>query len=456
MRRQEYLLKVFTLILVSVYPGQGGYCEMVANQDDLYAEFEQLVQTKQKAKAIEVGQNLFERLISEHPENLSLQNLQRRLHAANSIAKLISNGLVSRQKQSLSNIIGTDILPELPSMRRHEKESDYLLLPAHQLYWSHLECFPDELSIDGFSTTESKFLHRYYDLRMQSWIKEVANNTKQVTVTNRESVGLLSYSIVLPLLYLSEKEPRWENLDYLYEIVGLDNLDTLSDFCLLRMERPNTAKAIKKYKSQLEGGNFSIVDWSLAASTKCVENHRPDLAEKLLSMAIDTIDDKDKVVEIKLKIAESYGKYGDTAAATERCKQIAIDFSDSLLYGKVISTYFAYLARQSKAQEILAEIEPALKSPQCQTYLPQLMYLKWWSLYKTNQQVLANQIGQKLIEDHGTNPCTAPVLLAQAIDALSNQHYEKCQKLLTQLVKNFPQTNSAKKAQKILARLNNK
>jgi hypothetical protein len=205
-----------------------------------------------------------------------------------------------------------------------------------------------------------------------------------------------------------------------------------------------------------QGKSFSLVDWALAVSTKCFENHRPDLAEKLLTTTIDALGDKEKVVELRLKIAECYGKCGDNVAAAKRCKQIVEDFPDSLLYGKVMSSYFAYLARQLKAEEILAEIDSVLESPSCQRYLSQLIYLKWWALRKTNQQILAKKIGEQLIEDHERNPHIAPVLLAHATDALSNQQYEKCRQLLVQLTKNFPKTNSAKQAKKILVRLGRK
>jgi len=456
MQKQRSKLIIIILILISIHSGQSKCSKAQVEQDKPYLEFEQLVQSKQNTKAIEIGHGLFERLVSEYPENASLHDLQRRLKVAQDIAELISKNLKSRQKKSLEDIIGLDILPELPSMETNKEERGYLLAPAEQLYWTHLEFFSHELNMQGVSATESKFLRRYYCLRMQSWIEEVATIVTQVVITNPESSDLSYYSFVLPLLYLGEEEPGWNNPEFLLALADSDKLDAISDFCLFRVERPKAAFAIAKCKASSRGKSFSLVDWTLAISIKCVENHRPDLAEKLLTTAIDALGDKDMVVELRLKIAECYGKYGDNEAAAKRCKQIARDFPDSLLYGKVMSSYFAYLARQSKAKEILAEIDSALESPLCQSYLSQLIYLKWWALRKTNQQVLAKKIGEQLIEDHESNPYIAPVLLAHATDALSNQQYEKCRKLLVQLTKDFPETNSAKQAQKILVRLEKK
>lgn len=453
MQKQRTKLIIIILILISVHSGKSRYCKAQVEQDKLYLEFDQLAGNKQNTKAIEIGQGLFERLVSKYPENASLYGLQRRLKVAQDLAELIGKSLKSRQKKSLEDIVGLDTLPELPSMEANEEERGYLVAPAEQLYWTHLESFSHELNIQGVSAAESKFLRGYYCLRMQGWIEEVATIVTQVVITNPESSDLSYYSFVLPLLYLGEKEPGWNNPEFLLALVDSDKLDAISDFCLFRVERPKTSFAIAKCKARSQGKSFSLVDWALAVSTKCVENHRPDLAEKLLTTAIDALGDKDMIVELKLKIAECYGKYGDNEAAAKRCKHIAKDFPDSLLYGKVMSSYFVYLARQSKAKEILAEIDSALESPLCQRYLSQLMYLKWWALRRTNQQILAKKIGEQLIEDHEGNPYIAPVLLAHATDALSNQQYEKCRKLLIQLIKNFPKTKSAKQAQKILVRL---
>ncbi|MDH4241152.1 MAG: hypothetical protein OEW48_16460 [Phycisphaerae bacterium] len=456
MQKQRSEMIIIVLILISIYSGQSTYCNTQVEQESLYLEFEKLVQTRQNSKAIETGHGLFERLVSKYPENASLHDLQRRLKVAQDIVELISKGLKSRQKKSIEDIIGLDKRLDLPSVGTNEEVHGYLLVPAEQLYWTHLESFSHELNIQGVSATESIFLWGYYCLRMQSWIKEVAINITRVIVTNPDSSDLSYYSFVLPLLYICEEESGWKKLEFLFALVDSGNLDTISDFCLLRVDRPSVAFAIAKYKAISQGKSFSSVDWALAESTKCFENHRMNIAEKILNAAIDALSDKDKIVEMRLKIAEYYGKSGDNLAAAKRCKQIAGDFPDSLLYGKVMSSYFAYLARQLKAEEILAEIDSVLESPSCQRYLSQLLYLKWWALRKTNQQVLAKKIGEQLIEDHERDPHIAPVLLAHATDALSNQQYEKCRQLLVHLTKNFPKTNSAKQAQEILVRLGRK
>jgi hypothetical protein len=456
MQKRKCVFVIIILILVSIYSGRSTYCNAQIKQDNPYLEFEQLVRNKQYTKAITIGDALFERLVSKYPANAGLHDLHGRLKVAQDLIELIRKGLESRQKMSLEDIISLDILPEFPPTGNDQGQANYFLPPAEQLYWTYQEPFSYELKIQKVSYAESKFLLGYYDIKIQSWIKEIVNIVTHLIVTNPQSSHLSYYSFVLPLLYLCEEDPGWNKPDSLLALIGSDNLDVMLDFCLLRVDRPEAALTIAKYKAISQGKSFPVVEWALAAGTKCIENHRPDLAERLLTGAIDTLDDKEKVVELRLKVVEGYGECGDNATAAKKCGQITKDFPNSSLYGKVTSSYFAYIAKQSQPEQILAEIDSALQSRQCQRYLPQLMYLKWWALHKTNQQILAKKTGEKLIENHGSCPCIAPVLLVLGTDALSNQQYEKCQQLLVQLTRNFPQTNSAKQAQKILVRLDNK
>jgi len=456
MRKHWSEIIIVALILISIRAGQRTTCDAQVKQQNLHLEFEQLVQTGQNSKAIETGRVLFERIVSKYPDNNSLHELQERFKVAQYLVEFISRNLKYRQKKSIENAISLEIKLELPSIRTNEEERGYLLEPPEQLYWTHFKSFSHELSIQGVSTVDAKFLRGYYCLRMQSWVREVATVVRKVIITNPEFSDLSYYSFVLPLLYIDEQENDWKELEYLFAFVDSDYLDAISDFCLLRVDRPGASCEITKYQAKSRGKSFSSIDWALTASAKCAENHRLGLAEKILNTAIDAIGDKEKVVELRLKIAEYYGKCGDSITAAKRCKQIAGDFPDSLLYGKVMSSYFAYLARQLKAKQILTEIDSVLESPSCQWYLSQLMYLKWWALRKTNQQILAKKIGEQLIEDHERNPHIAPILLAHATDALSNQQYEKCRLLLVRLTKNFPETNSARQAQKILVRLDRK
>ena len=428
MQKQGHKLITVLWILLIFYSCSSGYCQEQG------------------------GQKLFDSLISKYPENKSLKDTREKLDMACRLVKLIKDGLESKQKQALADILESEILPEITGASQQDKQSSHMLAPPEHLYWTNLEFFASGIALEGFLQTESEFLQRYYELRMQSYIEQVTDVVTEVMVINPESSGVVCYSFILPLLYLREGDPAWERGDYLSDLIGQDNLAALSDFSLLSIERPRTAMAAAKC-SKSQQKVFSAFQWGLSASEKCVEKHRPDLAERLLHLVIDEIAEQDKIVELKLKVAEGYSKCGDNPTAVRACEKIARDFADSPLYGKVMSSYFRYMARDFEAEKILAEIDTVIHEPRCSRYLPQLTYLKWWALRKTNQYDAAAELARKLIKNYSDNPAIAPVLLAHAADALANQRYEQCRKLLSNLTNNFPQTDSAKEAEKILNRL---
>lgn len=454
MQKQRNVLIIIVLMLISISSRQSRYCNAQVEQDNSYLEFEQLVQNEQTVKAIEIGEVLFSGLITKYPKNINLQDLQERLKVASDLTKLIIQGLESRQKEILTNMTKSDVLSNLTPLVKREEGITYLLPPSEQFYWTNLEFFSSEPKILGIPTEESKFLRQYYDLRMQNWIEQVANITTQLVIANPESSDLYPYSLVLPLLYIPESVSSWENLHCLFAIMKPINLDVLVDFCLLRVERPEAAISIAKYQAKSTGRTFSIINWAPAVSTKCVQNHRPDIAEKLLRTAINNISDESKITKLRLKVAEGYAKCGDNMNAAKECWQIVKDFPNTPLYGEVMYSYFAYLAWSLEAKKVLAEIDLILSIPRCRRYRPQLMYIKRWALRKTDQQDLANRISESLIGEYPEHPIVAPVLFVHAINSLSSKRYNQCQELLVKLMRDFPQTNWASLAQRMLSRLN--
>ncbi|MFC1677135.1 hypothetical protein ACFL3G_08755 [Planctomycetota bacterium] len=448
MQKQSCQLIIIISTLILVYSGLNRCYSAQEKPVNNYLIFEQLLEQGPTAKAIEIGEDLFTALISKYPENKGLSDLKKKIEVAENITKLIITDFKSKQKKTLVDIGGLDIFSKSTAVRKNKEQATALVPTPERLYWSNIQYFQSESNFEGLRHREAGFLYKYYDLRMKTWIGQIIGITNQVIITNPESSDLYQYSFILPLLYKSEGDRAWEREDFLAAITEYDNFESIADFCLLRLERPRTAIAIAKFMTK-----NSFIDWCAAASERCTQNNRPDTAEILLRKAIEKINDETREVELRLKIAKNYGDCGDSTMAVEECKQIASEFPQAELYGKVISSYFSYLAKEAKAEKILSEIDAVLEKPQCENYRAQLLYLKWWALHKRAQVDAAYKIGEKLIKDYGANACIAPILLAHATDALSNQDYKRCEDLLIRLTENFPETNSAQQAQKILSSL---
>jgi hypothetical protein len=417
-----------------------------------YQVFAELLESGQTAKAMELGRALFEDVVSRHAEHKGLRQVEDSLKSASEISELIVRYLERKQQGTFVDIAESGVAPDA-ALAPGGDQVEHFPPSAEQLYWDNVEVFRGEPDLGGISVRDARFVRQYRALKMDSHIEHVSKLTAHVLICRFGSSSLWQYSLVLSLFWLGECDERWASFDVLFGLADTAGLDAMVEFCLLRAERPETAKAIAKYKARSKAKTFSLVDWSVEAGSKCVEQGRADLAERLLRAAIRSICDESKIIELRLRIAGGHSRCHDHARAAQVCAKTAKEYPDSVFYGRLMHDYFSYLARQSQAEQILVNIDSELAKPACRGYLAELLYLKWWSLRKTGQSGKAGAIGERLIEQYGENRCVAPVLLARATDALSNQQYDRCRELLDWLVAKFPNTKSAQRGQEISASL---
>jgi len=417
--------------------------------DPEYERFMQMADDGKRAQALELGDSLFEALLEQKPENPTLALLTQRLGVAEQISALVISGLRPSRPKLLEGIPGMEDIGLPPPAHEDRATRTSLPPPAQDLYWTHLSAFTDELALDDLPMQQATFIGRYYDLQMQDSIMKIS---RQIVVADPNSSENACYAIVLPLVYLCGRDNAWDQVESFLALFSPNQLDVLWRFSLVQAERPKASAQIARCQAEMTGKDFSLAVWALDAADACIANHRPDLARKLLHIAIDDTKERSKIAELRLKIAEGYARCGDYAAAARTCGQIADDLPDAPFYGRTMATYFGYLAREAKTDQIVTETEPALRDVRCKPYLPQILYLRWWALCKVNRQDEAVRVAQRLIEQYPSNPCVAPVLLERATDALARQQYDQCRELLTKLTKGFPGTESAKRAEGILAR----
>lgn len=444
------LILIIVLVPVSIriirLSRQSSHVEVI---DPEYERFMQMADDGKRAQALELGGSLFKALLQQKPQNSTLALLTQRLSVAEQISVLVISGLRPSQPKLLEGIPGMEDLGLPPPAHENRATPTSLPLPAQDLYWTHLSAFSCELALDDLPMQQATFLGRYYDLQMQDSIMKIS---RQIVVADPNSSENACYAIVLPLLYLCGRDNAWGQIEPFLALFSPHQLDVLWRFSLLQAERPHASARIARYQAKMMGKDFSLVAWALDAADACVANHRPDLARQSLYTAIDDTTDRNEMEELRLRIAEGYDRCGDYATAARTCRQIADDLPDTPFYGRTMAMYFGYLAREAKTDQIVTETESALQDARCKSYLPQILYLRWWALCKVNRQDEAVRIARRLLEQYPSNPCVAPVLLERATDAIARQQYDQCRELLMKLTKDFAGTESARRAKEILAR----
>ncbi len=123
--------------------------------------------------------------------------------------------------------------------------------------------------------------------------------------------------------------------------------------------------------------------------------------------------------------------------------------------GKAIWLYYYALSRSNNISQILAGIDEVLNDRRCAAYKAKLMYIKWWSLRRTRDQIAGvAALEHELLRLYGNDPMVAPILLSRATDSLASQDYAGALEALTGLLQKFPSTNAAIQAKKMLVKLN--
>jgi tetratricopeptide (TPR) repeat protein len=444
------LILIVVIVLVSIWVARLSHQSSPGMAiDPNYKRFIQMSDGGKKAQALELGNSLFKALFGQKPKNPTLSMLTQRLSVAEQIGACVTSSFRQSRPKLLDGVPAIEDLGLPSPVHEHRATSTSLAPPARDLYWTYLGVFTGELVLDDVPLLEATFLDRYYDLQMQDSIMKIA---RQVVVTDPNSSENTCYAFVLPLLYLCQRDNAWDQIESFLTLFSPNQLDVSWQFSLLHAERPQASAQIAQCRARITGKDFSLAAWALDAADACVANHRADLAKKSLHIAINETKDQNKIVQLRLKIAECYAQCGDYAVAAQTCRQIVDDLPDTPFYGKTMTTYFRYLAREAKAGQIVKETEPALQDVRCKSYLPQILYLRWWALCKINRQDEAVRVAQRLLDQYPINPCIAPVLLERATDALARQKYDQCREFLTKLMKDFPCTESAKRAEEILAR----
>jgi tetratricopeptide (TPR) repeat protein len=432
---------------VVLRPRPSGPEEMM---DPNYQRFTQLVAEDRETEVMGLGNSLFQALLRKKLDDSGLALLAKKLEAAWKIEDLLADRIRPNQAAILDGIAAMNDLG-LPAPTSGNAGGEEVLLPsARELYWTHLGPFRDEPVFERLTKQEAAFCRQYYELRMQDAIVGIGH---QVIIANPESSELACHAMVLPLLYLHGRDDAWDQVESLLALLRPEVLDSLAKFILLQVERAEASMAVSRYRAMALGEEFSPVSWACDAADACVTNHRPDLADKLLRDVAAEMKDRDETTRLHLRIAEGYAQCGDYAVASQVCEETLADLPNASLYGRTVAIHLGYLAKDGDAEQVVARTASTLEDPRCKPHLAQILYLRWWALCKTNRSQEAVQIAQRLLEQYPRNPCVAPVLLERATDALAHQEYHQCRELLTRLTNDFANTESARRARDILARL---
>ena len=139
---------------------------------------------------------------------------------------------------------------------------------------------------------------KFYGLQLEAYVQEVIDSVKAVTAINPECLEVLEvyeYGVVLPGLAPASLPEDTGCQALSAGCVGDENSGLyLSDFSCRRIGCARLALEIASRSAPgARQTPFSPADWAIRAAQQCVVDHRPDLAERCLLVAIDTLSPED-------------------------------------------------------------------------------------------------------------------------------------------------------------------
>ncbi len=439
-------LLVVAFVLFLIAGGAGGTS---ANSIE-WTDFMEAVSMSDDARALSIGRVLFPALKRKYARDAGFTALESRLNAAEFLAQKMQQQLRRATDARVSAMAG-----EVAEARNGSPISGAMpVAPAKRFYETSLTVFSKPVHIVGLSDEERAFLAKYYDLRLRLLTAAVAKAGQGLAITDPDFKGAHDYALVIPLLHASSTRPF--NIHVLPSWMQRpEQLDVLSDSCLLHFELPFQAMAAASSSAEMRKVEWSEPDFYRSAAKRC-GGGRARVAVECLRKAMEYVpaDQTDTIVALRFDVVQVWLEAENYPLAAGEARSLFETYPNHAGTGRAIWLYYYALSRSNNTDEILAGIDDALANDQCKPYELRLMYIKWWALRsQRGQSARVAALEYELLKRYGDDPVVAPILLSRAIDLLASQDYDGAYEILQQLTHKFPSTQVAVQAQRMLERL---
>jgi hypothetical protein len=415
-----------------------------------FAAFQQALEASDDARAASIGDAILRRLEKKYRADAGFMTYKSKLGTAEFLARNMAS-----QLQNAAGRGGRRLADQLfAGNNQQDKQKLDSIAPAKTIYETSSKLFLAPISITQLPQQERDFLAAYYDLKLRTFISALATAGQVLVITEPAFKATHDYVLVLPLLHASENRPiSVEVLPHWMQ--QPEQLDVLSDSCLLHFGLPFDAMTLAGKAAQMQEKQFSELDFYKSAAKKCGVS-KAHTAVASLNKAIDCAgpDDPGTTVDLQFEIVQLWLDSENYSLAAGRARNIFETYPDCEQVCKAVWLYHYALSRANKTDEILAHVDQALADKRCRNYEVKLMYTKWWALRRDRDQAAAiAALEYELLNRYGDEPMVAPIVLSQATDMLARQDYNGARAMLADLVQKFPSTNAAEQAKKMLEKL---
>lgn len=403
-------------------------------------------------QAASVGDSIFQQMEQAYDGVEAFSVIRRKLTVAASLAQQMEDSLEKQRHAQIRNAL--DLFNHKNKRRKTSLPS---VPPAKALYEQHYTLFSEPVTVGPLDTEAQDFLKQYYDLKLMLNTNAIANAGRSLAIIDPGFAGMHNYLLVLPLLHAVENTPLPVRM--LPEWIRQpQQLERLSDSCLLHFDLPFQAMTFSKQSALITGKAFSELTFYRLAAEKCLRK-RPRTTVECLHRAIDAVqaEDVNQVMTLRLELMQKCLDIGNHALAAMQARKLLETAQNDEKYSEFMWLYIYSLAQDKNIDRILSDIDSVIADTRCETYKAQLLYTKWWALrHKPEESARTAAVEHKILHQYADHPLAAQIMLYHAENFLSKHDPDAAYQLLTDILSRFPSTNAAAKAERILTETKNK
>ena len=432
---------------LSIFAARTGEMDV---QTSNFSTFRKALEDQDDSRALSTGDTTFAYLQQKYKDDAGFMAFKSKLDAAAFLA-----GQMQQQLKKATNTQMFSVADELFDKNDAGAISTSLsIAPAKSFYETSARLFARPIKLDKLTDEEKSFLVQYYNLKLRALTGTIAKAGQALAIAEPRFKGTHDYVLVLPLLHVPEKRPISTNVLPQWMRKPAE-LDIFSDSCLLHFGLPFHAMSFAQKAAQSRNNPFSEPDFYRLAAKKCGTS-RAHIAADCLQRAINCVkaEDPDEAIALQFETVRLWLDSKNYSLAAGEAHKIFEGSPNHKESGRAIWLYYYALSRGNNISQILTGIDEALNDRRCTPYKAKLMYIKWWALRRTRDQIArVAALEHELLRLYGNDPMVAPILLSRATDSLASQDYAGALESLTALVRKFPSTKAAIQANKMLDKL---
>lgn len=400
----------------------------------------------------------WKQIASDHAQAEAVRVYVQRLELVDQVLIDLRQGFERQRSAAL-----LDLLDETLNTPEVTVESSAMdpAITADQLLARYQPSFASPLTTSGLTPEAIEVMRKLYESRLRRATDEISERGRSVAAANPEdAVKAISFSLVIPLLHISDGNWSVEEVRNLPEWLQSPELMASLENIALRLHRPLTAWSFARVTSlALTSQEDTHNDPSVYLSDtteRLLREGRFDEAVTCLRSLLSRFESPEgtPAADIRFRLAQVLADIGEPAQAAQTLAPLVgpeIDEAD--VFGRAVMLGLKYRYEAEDFEKLFTLSDAYRNSESIGDYRPQVLYITWVAARRDNRPHLAASVRESFLGDYASHALAADMYFAEAMEALARSDYEEAQRLFEYISYRYPDSRLIERVKEIQERL---